>query len=70
VQYDPSWDQSAKTLIYAATANNVEKVKKQGKTMNLLVGNDFTSIKPVVISDITKDYTANVNSGDENFCAS
>jgi LCP family protein required for cell wall assembly len=70
VQYDPDWDQSAKTLIYAATANNVEKVKKQGKTMNLIVGNDFTSIKPVVISDITKDYTANVNSGDENFCAS
>jgi LCP family protein required for cell wall assembly len=70
VQYDANWDQSAKTLIYAATANNVEKVKKQGKTMNLLVGNDFTSIKPVVISDITKDYTANVNSGDENFCAS
>ncbi len=70
VQYDPSWDQSAKTLIYAATANNTEKVKKQGKTMNLLVGTDFTSIKPVVISEITKDYTANVNSGDENFCAS
>jgi LCP family protein required for cell wall assembly len=69
VQYDPNWDTSAKTLIYAATAQG-ETVKKQGSTMNLIVGTDFTAIKPVDISALTQDYTAQVNTGDEEFCAS
>ena len=69
VQYDPTYDQSAKTLTYAANATVTDTLKNAGKTLNLLVGSDFTSIRPVVISDITKDYTANVNSADENFCA-
>jgi hypothetical protein len=38
--------------------------------MNLIVGNDFTTVRPVEISDITSDYTANVNTGDEAYCAS
>jgi hypothetical protein len=37
--------------------------------MNLIIGPDFTEIKPVVVSAITKDLTANVNTGDEKFCA-
>ena len=69
VQYDPAWDTSAKTLMYAATAPG-EKVKKQGGTMNLIIGTDFTDIRPVEISDLTQDYTAQVNTGDEEFCAS
>jgi hypothetical protein len=69
VQYDPAWDTSAKTLMYAATAQG-ETVKKQGATMNLIVGTDFTEIKPVEISALTQDYTAQVNTGDEEFCAS
>jgi len=70
VQYDKKWDQSAKTLTYAAGATTSEKVKKLGPVLNLIVGTDFTSIKDVTILDITQDYTAQVNTGDENFCAS
>ncbi len=70
VQYDPNWDVSAKTLIYATSATETETVKKQGATMNLIVGTDWTGVLPVKISAITQDYTANVNSGDEAFCAS
>jgi LCP family protein required for cell wall assembly len=70
VQYDPRWDQSEKTLAYAAGATVADKVKGQGQTMNLIVGTDFTTVKDVQILDITQDYTAQVNTGDENYCAS
>ena len=70
VQFDPKWDQSAKTLIAASGATVEESVKKQGGTLNLIVGADFTQINDVEILDITQDYTAQVNTGDENFCAS
>jgi len=70
VQYDPTYDQSMKTLAWAANATQTDKKKGLGQTLNLIVGNDFTTIRPVHISDITQDFTANVNSGDENFCAS
>ena len=70
VQYDPKWDQSAKTLAYAANTDVMDKVKKQGQTLNLIVGTDFTGVQQVEISDLAKDATANVNTGDENYCAS
>lgn len=70
VQYDPRWDVSAKTLIYATSATVGEKVKKQGPTMNLIVGTDWTGVLPVKINALTQDYTANVNTADETFCAS
>ncbi len=70
VQYDPRWDTSAKTLIYASGAAESEKVKGQGEVMNLIIGSDFTSIRDVEILDITQDYTAQVNTADENYCAS
>ena len=69
VQYDPGWDVSAKTLIYATTATG-ETVKGQGATMNLIVGSDFSEVKPVKIKKLASDYTAQVNTADENFCAS
>jgi len=69
VQFDPRWNVSAKTLRYATGAKG-ERVKKQGQTMNLIIGSDFSEVKPVVISAITKDLTANVNTADEKFCAS
>jgi LCP family protein required for cell wall assembly len=69
VEYDPDWEQSAKTLGYAAQTTSLQKAKGQGQTMNLIVGSDYTSIRPVEISEITQDNTANVNSGDENYCA-
>jgi len=68
VQFDPRWDVSAKTLRFAASAKG-KRAKKQGQVMNLIIGPDFTEIKPVVVSEITKDLTANVNTGDEKFCA-
>lgn len=70
VQYDPKWDESAKTLIFASGATVTEKVKKQGGTMNLIIGTDWAGVKDVKILDITQDYTAQVNTGDESFCAS
>lgn len=69
VQFDPRWNVSAKTLRFAASATG-ERAKKQGQTMNLIIGPDWTEIKPVIVSAITKDLTANVNTGDEKFCAS
>ncbi len=70
VLYDPDWDESAKTVIAAMTAQDSQKVKKQGAVIDVIVGSDFTSVEPVEILDITQDYTAQVNTGDENFCAS
>lgn len=69
VQYDPDWDVSARTLIYATSATG-EKVKGQGGTMNLIIGSDFTDVKKVKINKIAKDYTAQINTADESFCAS
>ncbi len=70
VQYDKRWDQSAKTLAYAAGATTEEKVKKLGPVLTLIIGSDFTDVKKVVLNDLTQDYTAQVNTGDEKFCAS
>ncbi len=69
VQYDPTWDQSAKTLAYAANTETLDKKKKLGQTLNLIIGTDFTGVQEVVISDLAKDNTANINTGDENYCA-
>ena len=70
VRFDPKWDESAKTLTYAAQASVQEKVKKSGPVLTLIVGADFTDVQKVEILDITQDYTAQVNTGDEDFCAS
>jgi hypothetical protein len=67
-QYDPRWDVSAKTLIAAADATG-EPVKKSGQTMTLIIGDDFTAITPVEITDLAEDKTANINTADEAFCA-
>jgi LCP family protein required for cell wall assembly len=69
VQYDPRWDQSMKTLAYAAGATAQEKVKKLGPVLTLIVGSDFTEVKTVELNDLTQDYTAQVNTGDEKYCA-
>jgi len=36
----------------------------------MIITEPFTSARAVTISEATKDLTANVNTGDENFCAS
>ncbi len=68
VQYDPRWDTSAKTLIYAAGAVG-EPVKRQGQRMNLIIGPDYTGLKDVEINNFAKDVFTNMNTGDESFCA-
>jgi LCP family protein required for cell wall assembly len=70
VVFDPKWNESAKTLAFAAQATVTEKAKKQGPVLRLIVGSDFTDVQKVRILDITQDYTAQVNTGDEKFCAS
>ena len=68
VKYDPKWDVSAKTLIFAAGAQG-ESVPKQGQRMTLIIGDDYTSIKDVTITSIAADQTADLNTADESYCA-
>ena len=68
--YDPEWDVSAKTIAYSADAKVQQAQEGNGGTMQLIIGPEFISAKPVTISDALKDKTANVNTADENFCAS
>jgi hypothetical protein len=70
VVYDPRWDQSAKTVAAAMGTDVLESRRKYGGVLTVIVGSDFTEVKPVKILEITQDYTAQVNTGDENFCAS
>lgn len=70
VEYDPAYDESAETLAYATGATILDKKKKLESVLNLVVGTDFVQVNDVEILDITQDYTAQVNTGDENFCAS
>jgi len=68
VQFDPRWNVSSRTLRYAANAEGKRK-KGQGQTMNLIIGADFTEVKPVVVSSLRGDITANENTAADRFCA-
>lgn len=70
VWFDPEWDTSAKTLIYSTGFSNTEAIAGQGGTMQVVITEPLTSVRSVSIDEATKDLTANVNTGDENFCAS
>jgi len=70
IWFDPDWDVSAKTLIYSTGIDVTEEVAGQGGTMQLIMTQPLTSARSVTVSEATKDLTANVNTGDENFCAS
>ena len=70
IWFDPEWDVSAKTLIYSTGIENTETVEGQGGTMRLIITEPLTSARSVSIAEATKDLSANVNTGDENFCAS
>jgi hypothetical protein len=37
--------------------------------MRLVIGPDFTAVKDVQVSEAASDFTTNVNSADESFCA-
>ena len=69
IEYNPNYDMSARTLAASTGAQVLDKKKKLEGALTLIVGSDFTAVQPVEISDIATDYTAQVNSGDENFCA-
>lgn len=68
--FDPNWDVSAKTLAYSASATVTEEVEGQGAVMELTIGPEFSTAKPVQISKALQDKTANLNTADENYCAS
>ena len=70
IWFDPDWDVSAKTLIYSTGIETTEEVAGQGGTMQLVITEPLSSVRSVTVSEATKDLTANVNTGDENFCAS
>ena len=70
IWFDPEWDVSAKTLTYSTGIENTEAIEGQGGTMRLIITEPLTSARSVSIAEATKDLSANVNTGDENFCAS
>ncbi len=70
VVYDPRWDQSAKTVAAAMDTEVTQRERKHGAILTVIVGSDFTAVQPVKVLGITQDYTAQVNTGDEDFCAS
>jgi len=70
IWFDPNWDVSAKTLIYSTGIDNTEAVPGQGGTMQVIMTDPLTSARSVSIAKVAQDLTANVNTGDENFCAS
>ena len=69
VIYDPKWDVSARTLVFAANALG-QPEKKHGQRMDLIIGNDFTDLQEVEIDEISSDIYTNLNTADENYCAS
>lgn len=68
VVYDPKWDVSSRTLVYAANAVG-QPEKKHGQRMDLIIGTDFTTLKDVEIDELASDVYANLNTADESFCA-
>ena len=70
VQYHKNWDQSAKTLTYAVEGAVSEQDRKAKGTLTLIVGKNYTQILPVKISKAATDYTTNLNTADESYCAS
>ncbi|MFM8352645.1 MAG: LCP family protein, partial [Actinomycetales bacterium] len=69
VIFDPKWDVSSRTLVYAANAMG-QPEKKHGQRMDLIIGKDFTDLREVEIDEISSDVYTNLNTADENFCAS
>ncbi|MBU6243868.1 MAG: LCP family protein [Actinomycetales bacterium] len=69
VIYDPKWDVSSRTLVYAANAV-AQPEKKHGQRMDLIIGTDFTDLRDVEIDELASDVYANMNTADETFCAS
>lgn len=70
VEYDPNWDQSAKTLTYAVEGATSEQATGGKDTLTLIVGSNYSTIKPVSISKAAADQTAKLNTADETYCAS
>jgi hypothetical protein len=69
VQYDPTYDKSAATLVAATNAAKSEAVPNQGAALTLILGSDWVAVQPVQVSKLATDYTTKINTGDENFCA-
>jgi len=69
VIFDPKWDVSARTLVYAANAVG-QSERKHGQRMDLIIGEDFDGLQEVEIDEIASDVYTNLNTADENFCAS
>ena len=55
--------------MYTPAIQRVRRIAAQERRQRFL-GTDFTKVRPVEILDTTRDYTAQVNTGDEKFCAS
>lgn len=70
VKYDPNWDQSAKTLTFAVEGATSEEATGGKDVITLIVGSNFTEIRPVTISKAAADQTAKLNTADESYCAS
>ena len=70
VQYDPNWDQSAKTVTYAVEGSTSEEDPGAKDVITVIVGSNYSQILPVKISAAAADQTAKLNTADETYCAS
>jgi len=62
IEYDPGFDQSLKTLEAALPGAQTKVVKGLGNTFVLLVGSDYTGVRPVSVSANALGPTTSINS--------
>ncbi|MEU2155800.1 LCP family protein [Streptomyces sp. NPDC019396] len=69
VMYDPRWDRSARSLAAALPGSELRPVKKQGPTLRVLAGTDFTRVTPVRAEALLAGRGAfRTTTGDEAVC--
>ena len=62
IEYDPGFDQSLKTLQAAFPGAQTKAVSGLGNTFVLLVGSDYTGVRPVSVSANASGPTTSINS--------
>ncbi|MFE4539094.1 LCP family protein [Streptomyces scopuliridis] len=67
VMYDPRWDLSAKSLAAALPGSELRAVKRQGATLKVMAGADFTAVTPVRAQEAPKGRFG-ATTGDQVVC--
>nr|WP_330177819.1 LCP family protein [Streptomyces sp. NBC_01498] len=67
VLFDPRWDRSAKSLAAALPGCELRPVPRQGATLRVMAGTDYTSVRPVRAEDVRRGEFGAVT-GDQVVC--